>query len=127
MGRYAVYSCNACKKTIELGGPQEYRKTVFGRKEEPHVGGKKVDGLWIVLWCPKCKVTEKKILVEFSRTCSPIEVWGHTAPVKPEYQKEQQGQFNCSTCKTYMLDTIPPETPCPCHKGTLGSQGFINT
>jgi hypothetical protein len=127
MGTYHTYSCNKCKKHIELGGPEEFRKNWRGKRvPEPHVGGKRVNGLWIVLWCPKCDAVEKKVMIEFSKTCSPIEVWGRRAPIKPEYQHDDPERYKCKTCDTLMLDQIPPDAKCKCG-GIYSSSGRINT
>lgn len=127
MGSYAVYSCTQCKKKIELGGPEEFRKNWLGKRvPEPHIGGKKVNGLWIVLWCPTCQRVEKKVMIEFSRTCTPLEVWNRTAPVKPEYSVDDPNRYKCIEDGTFMLDSIPIGTKCSCG-GTIEKTDTIRT
>jgi Zn finger protein HypA/HybF involved in hydrogenase expression len=128
MGSYDVFKCDHCKKSIELGGPEEFRYENGKQIPVPHVGSDEmIDGLWLVLWCPKCNKTDRKVLTEFMVPCSSLEVWGRLAPIKPEYQQEFPGQFDCSDCGTYMLDRIGP-MQCPfCDKGTLKYSNSFQT
>lgn len=130
MGTFHVFGCDACGKSVELGGPQEFRRGLFGKlKEVRHAGAgrKKIDGLWIFLWCPTCRTTGRKILLEFAEPSDPIRVWGRTAPIKPEYRAENPDRFRCDKCSTLMVDEIE-EGPCPwCGKGTVGYRTTIQT
>lgn len=129
MGTFKQYSCKKCKKKYELGGPQEFKKTLLGRRKEvrhPPPANAKISGLWLFLWCPKCMNVDKKILVEFVKPANPIQVWGHTAPVKPEYRPEKKGQFDCEKCKTYRVDIIEEGSKCSCG-GKIEYSGTITT
>ena len=130
MGSYKIYRCDNCKKQFELGGPQEYRKLIFFKSKVRHPGGfrKRVSGFWIYLWCPQCRRTEKKIMVEFKNAASSIEAWGRTATVKEKYLTEFPGQYNCSGCNEYLLDEIKENTQCNnCSKGAIEFVKMIQT
>ena len=74
-------------------------------------------------WCPQCKNIERKIIVEFQRKSSALEVHGNTAKVKKSYVSHY-----CSNCNSDLSDTIAEDTICKkCHNGTLSfSQEITN-
>jgi Zn finger protein HypA/HybF involved in hydrogenase expression len=130
MGSFNVFECNSCGKRIELGGPQEFRKDRSGKEKEvrhPPDPDAKIDGLWIFLWCPKCKSVDKKVLVEFAAPSSPSDVWSGTARVKEEYLVEDPERYACNRCGTPMLDRVEEEA-CPrCKKGLIKYKETIKT
>jgi len=128
MGSYKTYQCDTCKDKVELGGPEEFRFNWFGRKVRVghHNLKRKINGLWVILWCTKCLRTEKKVIAEFERGCTSLEVFGHTAPMKPEYLVNDANRFLCKKCKTYMLDKMPYKSECECG-GVFKDTGKIQT
>jgi rubrerythrin len=65
-------------------------------------------------------------MIEFAKPSSPMEVWGRMAPIKPEYQVDDESRYHCG-CGTFMLDQVEPG-PCPwCGKGRIEPTGVIKT
>jgi hypothetical protein len=123
MGTFTQYQCSHCKTKFELGGPQEYKKTIFGKLKVRHASNgmkENISGLWVYLWDEDTQKVEKRIMVEFERKCSSLEVWGRRAPAKPKYINGFEGQYDSLKTGKELLNSIPLETKCKkCHKGEI--------
>jgi len=130
MGTFSQYLCDHCNKKFELGGPQEFGNTRFGRKSIRHAGNglrKNISGLWLWLWDDSAHKVVRKLLLEYERKCTSMEVWGNNAPVKSTYLGDPSEWLIDENGKA-LLGEIPEDEICPkCKKGKIVLDQQIQT
>ncbi|MCP4460580.1 MAG: hypothetical protein GY816_21540 [Cytophagales bacterium] len=130
MGTFSQYKCENCNKKFELGGPQEFGNTWFGRRMIRHTGigmRNNISGLWLWLWDNSAHKVVRRVLMEYERKCASFEVWGNRAPVKLAYLGDSS-EWLIDDKEQPLLGEIPEGEICPsCKKGKIEFDQQIQT
>lgn len=118
MATFNHYKCDKCGCKIEVSGPHEFDYDKEGKIIQlVHPGTKLATGLFVKIYCLKCKKHFTKIVVEFKKKSEPWET--PVSNIKDEYLKNYSGYIRdhpgdnvFTECYNYRSVYYCPECGC---------------
>ncbi len=119
-----VYQCGACGSDQEIVLSREFHREADGRRVDYEYPSpdlyewppRRVAGLWSHLWCPSCRRSQPRVLVELDEPAEhPVQAF-----LAAEARRLSGGETGpCPACGTLLLAELDG-TPCPvCPDGHL--------